>query len=341
MKVMIDAGATNTIITENALRKTKHQKFDSTTNPILAMADGTSNSKVLGMGHQAEISIHNPTSYPCFLKKGIILDYSHLFDTSKITVSKTEVSHVINTKPHSPPCSKCYPMSKQKEDALYDILMELMNAGFISKAKSPYAAPALLTPKSDGSLTNSPPTFQRVMSTVLQSCRQFCPVYLDDIIIFSSTVEEHLDHLQKVLECLNRNNLKLDPLKCSIVQSKINYLDHTITASVIIPWNDKINAILKLKEPRTLKQANHFIGALSWYRKFIPRFAEVAASIHAITNLTKKNRHKFKWNQKQSQAFYELKKMLTTARLLLQFPDDSKPLILSTDASNLGVGGVL
>ncbi|CAF1483067.1 unnamed protein product, partial [Didymodactylos carnosus] len=83
--------------------------------------------------------------------KDFLQDYSHLFDTFKITVAKTEVSHVINTKPHSPPFSKCYTMSKQKEDALYDILMELMNVGLISKAKSPYAAPALLTPKSDGS----------------------------------------------------------------------------------------------------------------------------------------------------------------------------------------------
>ncbi|CAF1133861.1 unnamed protein product [Didymodactylos carnosus] len=211
-------------------------------------------------------------------------DYIKRYGLKADAVAETEVSHVINTKPHSPPCSKCYPMSKQKEDALYDILMELMSASLISKAKSPYAAPALLTPKSDGTwrfvvdykklnnvtikdsfplpnmeqtlqrlgegyhfftkldlksgfwqipiksegrfktafitpfglyqfnvlpqgLTNSPPTFPRVMSTVLQSCRQFCQVYLDDIIIFSRTVEEHLDHLQKVLECLNRNNL--------------------------------------------------------------------------------------------------------------------------------------
>ncbi|CAF1522730.1 unnamed protein product [Didymodactylos carnosus] len=221
--------------------------------------------------------------------KKFLQDYRHLFDTSKIIVAKTEVSYLINTKTHSPPCSKCYTMSKKREDALYDVLVELIKTGLISKAKSPYAAPAPLHRK------------------------------------------EHLAHIQKVLECLNRNNLKLNPLKCSTAQTKISYLGHTITASAIIPLNDKINAILRLKEPRTLKEANQFIGVLSSYRKFIPRFPEVAAPIHAITNLTTKNRHKFKCEQKQSKIFYELNKMLTTAPLLLQFPDDSKPLILSGD----------
>ncbi|CAF4449982.1 unnamed protein product, partial [Didymodactylos carnosus] len=75
----------------------------------------------------------------------ILLEFQHLFDNSQMTIAKTEVSHVINTSSHSPPCSKCYPMSKPKEEALYNILKELMKAGLMSKAKSPYAAPALLT----------------------------------------------------------------------------------------------------------------------------------------------------------------------------------------------------
>ncbi|CAF4591992.1 unnamed protein product, partial [Didymodactylos carnosus] len=179
------------------------------------------------------------------------------------------------------------------------------------------------------------------MTTVLQSCRQFCQVYLDDIVIFSKTADEHLQHLQQVLQCLNQSNLKLNPPKCTIAQSTINYLGHTVTSTTITPLNDKINAILNLKEPRTLKEANRFIGGMAWYRKFIPKFAEVAAPIHAITNLTKTNRYKFKWKEPQSKAFHELKKMLTTAPLLLQFPVDSHPVILSTDASDLGIGGVL
>ncbi|CAF0823357.1 unnamed protein product [Didymodactylos carnosus] len=309
-------------------------------------------------------------------------------------------------------------MSKQREDALYEILMDLMKDGLISKAKAPYAAPALLTPKPDGTwrfvvdykklnnvtiedqfplpnmeqtvqrlgdgykiftkldlksgfwqipikeqdrpktafitsfglfqfnvlpqvLMNSPPTFQRVMSTVLQTCRSYCQVYLDDIVVFSRSIEEHVQHLYQVLECLLQNNLKLNPPKCTIAQPKIDYLGHTITETTVTPLNDKINAILRLKEPRTLEEANHFLGAIAWYRKFIPKFAEIAAPIHAVTNLTKKNRHKFKWQEQQSNSFYELQEKLTTAPLLLQFPNDKYPLILSTDASNKGIGGVL
>ncbi|CAF0758678.1 unnamed protein product [Didymodactylos carnosus] len=190
-------------------------------------------------------------------------------------------------------------------------------------------------------LKNSPPTFQRVMSTALESCRQFCQVYLDDIVVFSKSYDQHLVHMKKVFECLKENNLQLNPSKCSIAHSNIDCLGYTITKKTITPLNDKINAILKLSEPRTLKQANKSIGAIAWYRKFIKKFAEVAAPIHAVTNLTKANRHKFRRTKDQSAAFYELKKMLTTAPLLLNFLDDSRPIILSTDLSDYGIGGVL
>ncbi|CAF4054091.1 unnamed protein product [Didymodactylos carnosus] len=149
-------------------------------------------------------------------------------------------------------------------------------------------------------MKNSPPTFQRVMSTTLESWRQFCQVYLDDIVVFSKSYDQHLVHMKKVFECLKENNLQLNPSKCSIAHSNIDYPGSTITEKTITPLNEKINAILKLSEPGTLR-----------------------------------------WTKDQSAAFHELKKMLTTAPLLLNFPDDSRPIILSTDASDYGIGGVL
>ncbi|CAF2163857.1 unnamed protein product [Rotaria magnacalcarata] len=104
---------------------------------------------------------------------------------------------------------------------------------------------------------------------------------------------------------------------------------------------DKIVAILRINEPRTLGQANRFVGALGWYRKFLPNFATIAAPIHAVTNLTKPNRRKFKWQHAQSEAFRQLKKMLTNEPLFLHYPVDELPLILTTDASDIGIGGVL
>ncbi|CAF4529764.1 unnamed protein product, partial [Didymodactylos carnosus] len=140
---------------------------------------------------------------------------------------------------------------------------------------------------------------------------------------------------------LEQNNLQLSPDKCDICKQEIDYLGHRITHEGITPLPDKIKAILNLREPKTLAQANHFIGAVSWYRKFIPKFAVVAAPIHGVTNLTKPNRHKFKWKREQSSSFREIKKLLTEEPLFVNFPDDSQPLILTTDFSKQGISGVL
>ena len=140
-------------------------------------------------------------------------------------------------------------------------------------------------------LKNSPPTFQKVMTDTLKFCRLFSLVYLDDIIVFSKSFEEHLYHLENVLLALHAKQLVLNPPKCVFAVDQIDYLRHTITYNKITPMKEKIQAIIDIKEPRTLAQANKFIGALSWYRKFIPHFATLAAPIHSITNLTKDNRN--------------------------------------------------
>ena len=190
-------------------------------------------------------------------------------------------------------------------------------------------------------LKNSPPTFQKVMNDTLKSCRSFSLVYLDDIIVFSDSFDDHLYHLERVLSCLKMRSLILNPPKCVLAAQEIDYLGHTISQTRVTPMREKIEAILKIPEPKTLAQANQFIGALSWYRKFLPQFATVAAPIHSVTNLTKANRRNFKWLRAQSLAFYRLQQMLINEPLFLHYPISDVPLILSTDASNLGIGGVL
>ncbi len=190
-------------------------------------------------------------------------------------------------------------------------------------------------------LKNSPPTFQKVMSDTLQLCRSFSLVYLDDIIVFSKSYDEHLDHLKQVFVALSDRHFVLNPPKCELLVQQIDYLGHTINKDTLKPMTQKIEVILNMKDPHTLSAANKFIGALSWYRKFIPGFASVAAPIHSITNLTKSNRRKFHWRFAQSQAFQKLKEMLTTEPLFLHYPVDDTPIILTTDASGIGIGGVL
>lgn len=347
----------------------------------------------------------------------LLIRFAKTFDTSKHNIAKTSIHHVINTIPHSPPACKPYPQP-DKEQAMYKLMQEFLQAGLISESHSPYAAPAILVKKKDGSyrfvvdykrlnlitikdssplpnmedtlrklgegysyfskldlksgfyqipirdadkpktafvtpfglyqfnvlpmgLKNSPPTFQKVMTDTLKSCRLFSLVYLDDIIVFSRSFDEHLYHLECVLAALQSKNLILNPPKCVLAANQIDYLGHTISQTRITPMRENIDAILELKEPRSLAQANRFIGALSWYRKFLPHFATTAAPIHAITNLTKDKRHKFKWTYAQSKAFHDLKRMLISAPLFLHFPVDGIPLMLTTDASGIGIGGVL
>jgi hypothetical protein len=347
----------------------------------------------------------------------LLTRFSKCFDIRKHNIAKTSIHHVIHTIPHAPPACKPYPQP-DKEQAMYKLMQEFLHAGLISESHSPYAAPAILIKKTDGThrfvvdyrrlnaitikdssplpnmedtlrklgagyhyfskldlksgfyqipirdadkpktafstpfglyqfnvlpmgLKNSPPTFQKVMTDTLKSCRLFSLVYLDDIIVFSKSFNEHLAHLEQVLLALHAKQLVLNPPKCVFAADQIDYLGHTITCNKITPMKEKIQAILDLKEPNTLAQANKFIGALSWYRKFIPQFATMAAPIHSVTNLTKDNRTKFKWRFAQSKAFHELKQLLITAPLFLHYPVDDIPLILTTDASGIGVGGVL
>ena len=96
-----------------------------------------------------------------------------------------------------------------------------------------------------------------------------------------------------------------------------------------------------MREPSTLAEANKFLGGLSWYRKFIPLFASIAAPIHKVTNLTKKNRNKFRWETPQHESFLQLKQFLITSPLFLDYPNDNYSVILTTDASKFGIGGTL
>ena len=190
-------------------------------------------------------------------------------------------------------------------------------------------------------LKNSPPSFQRVMSDVLSDCREFALVYIDDIVVFSRTFDEHLDHLNKILSNLFKRNFQLNPLKCDILHEQIDYLSHTVSCGDVKPTDEKIRAIMNLSEPVTLAQANKFVGGLSWYRKFLPHFASIAAPILAVTNLTKPNRKKFIWTDTQHQAFVQLKQLLVTQPLFLDFPHEDHPVILTTEASKVGIGGTL
>jgi hypothetical protein len=190
-------------------------------------------------------------------------------------------------------------------------------------------------------LTNSPPSFQRIMSNLLLPCKPFCFVYLDDVLIYSDNLEQHIHHLNQVLAICNKHKLQLNPQKCELVRTEIDYLGHTINKDGVKPLQARIEKILAIPQPTTLNQANAFIGAIGWYRKFIKDYAKLAAPILAVTNLTTPHKYKFKWDTLQREAFDNLKMAIISEPLFLTYPDSTAPLILSTDASDYCVGGVL
>ncbi|CAF1472839.1 unnamed protein product, partial [Rotaria sordida] len=191
-------------------------------------------------------------------------------------------------------------------------------------------------------IMNGPPTFQRTMHNLLGYGRwDYVMAYLDDILIFSRTFDEHVKHLNEILYILADVNFQVNPDKCFIAVQEIDFLGHTINEHSIKPNGEKIKAIVDLPSPRTLKEANEFLGKINWYRKFIPNFARIAAPLHKVTNKTKHRRHEFRWGPEQQQSFEEFQHILTTSPLFLEYPDLSTPFTLTTDASDIGIGGIL
>ncbi|CAF1523718.1 unnamed protein product [Adineta ricciae] len=191
-------------------------------------------------------------------------------------------------------------------------------------------------------LTNAPASFQRVMNNLIATGRwDYVVVYLDDIVIFSHSLEEHAHHVAEILSILDKAHFKVSPSKCTIAAREIDFLGLVVSATTVEPCPDKIQVILDIPLPRTLSQANRFLGKIGYYHKFIPDFARIAAPLHKVTIKTRTKRHEFYWHAEQQLAFDEFKRILTSAPLFLHFPDPSLPFILSTDASLTRIAGVL
>lgn len=186
-------------------------------------------------------------------------------------------------------------------------------------------------------LKTAPATFQRAMDNILRGLQGIhCLIYLDDIIVFSSSLEEHLEKLRAVFDRLRQTNLKVQLDKSDFLRKEVAYLGHTITSEGLKPNNDKIHAILNYPIPRTLTEIRSFLGLIGYYRRFIKDFAKIT---NPLSSCLKKNK-KIIIDDNFKNAFERCKELLTTAPLL-QYPDFNKPFILTTDASNFALGAVL
>ena len=158
-------------------------------------------------------------------------------------------------------------------------------------------------------LCNVPATFQRIMQRVLSGLEgRSCFVYLDDILVVSKTVEEHLHHL-----CgLHAAFLHLKPKKCGLLRPEAPFLGHVISAEGVQPDPGKTEKVKSYPQPVDVSGVRRFLGLASYYRRFVPNFASIAAPLYA---LTKKN-VPFQWTHKYQQAFGQLKRLLTTTPVL-------------------------
>lgn len=180
-------------------------------------------------------------------------------------------------------------------------------------------------------------TFQRLLDQVVGvDLEPKAFVYLDDITVLGSTLEEHLEVLKQVLRKLREANLRINQSKCQFLQKKITYLGHVIDEDGIRADPDKIKSITELEIPRNTKEIKRFIGMIGWYRRFIPNCSSLTKP---LTKLLQKGII-WNWDEGADQAFNKLKEIITQTPVLAP-PDFSLGFILQTDASNEGLGVVL
>ena len=186
-------------------------------------------------------------------------------------------------------------------------------------------------------LRNSPATYQRLMSHVLSGYTgKFCHVFIDDIICFSNTFEEHLEHLDLIFKRLEQAGLKLKPSKCAFAKTEVRYLGHLLSPGEIRPDPSNVEKVRNLEPPTDVAGVRALVGLASYYRSFVKDFSKRASP---LTELTKKN-VAFHWGPEQQAAFEDLKTVLTSEPVLA-LPDFTKPFLLLTDGSAEGLGAVL
>lgn len=187
-------------------------------------------------------------------------------------------------------------------------------------------------------LTNAPSTFMRLMNEVLKEfLGKFVIVYLDDILIFSKTLDDHMMHTRKVFEKLREEKLLINLKKCSFVKKELVYLRFVISAEGLKMDAEKVRAILEWPTPRSATEVRSFHGLASFYRKFIKSFSSICGP---LTETMRGDRKEFKWTTGADKSFNLLKEKVTE-QPVLALPDFNKVFQVDCDASGIAIGAVL
>ncbi|XP_020701222.1 uncharacterized protein LOC110113127 [Dendrobium catenatum] len=182
-------------------------------------------------------------------------------------------------------------------------------------------------------LSNAPSTFMRIMTQVLRPfLGKFVVVYFDDILIYSKSVDKHLEHLKQVCEILRKEQLYANPQKCVFLTDSVTFLGFIISSRGISAVAEKVRAINEWPEPRNIRDVRSFHGLATFYRRFIRNFSTIVAP---ITDCLKKG--EFNWTLAATKAFDDIKKKMVEAPVI-RLPDFSKVFEVTCDASGIGIG---
>lgn len=195
-------------------------------------------------------------------------------------------------------------------------------------------------------LTNAPSTFQTMMNTVLHGLNgEFCVVYLDDVLIFSQTPEEHLRHIDMVLTRLEENQLYVKPSKCVFFADELEFCGFVVGKGLLRPVPMKVDVLKNWPRPTNVHEVRQFLGMAEYYRRCIKDLAKISAPLSDLLKTTdealrKKKFRAVQWNLACEKAFQELKDRLTTSPVVRQ-PIRDQPFTIETDASEWAIGAVL
>ncbi|GKD97579.1 transposon ty3-G gag-pol polyprotein, partial [Tanacetum coccineum] len=185
-------------------------------------------------------------------------------------------------------------------------------------------------------LTNAPATFQCLMNDLFRPfLRKFILVFFDDILVYSKTIDDHVEHLTVVLGILESNHLFAKQSKCCFGVSQVHYLGHLISVDGVAVEPNKVQSVLSWPTPKNSKGVRGFLGLTGYYRKFIQGFGSIAVPLHKLVG-----KGLFIWDEVAEAAFQTLKIALTTTPTL-GLPDWSQPFTVECDASGVGIGAVL
>ena len=297
------------------------------------------------------------------LKKGIIRESDSPWNSSIVVVKKPNSSDLricINYKKLNEVTIKptyYIPDANQIFDSLhganYFSTLDLSNAYYQCEVKEEHKKYTAFSTrhgryefeKMPFGLCGAPFTFQKLMSLVLKEENwKICVIYLDDVLIFSSTFEEHVKNVNTVLSKIRQAGLKLSPSKCHFCQKEVKFLGHIVNRNGLSTDPMKVEKIKNWKLPKTIADLRKFLGFCNYYRKFIKNYSGISAPLEGmLSNIDKKKSEKqiiIEWKENLKDSFDALKERLCSPPVL-SFPRAGSEFILDTDASFEGIGAVL